>query len=92
MGSGAETKEAMALLFNNCLDNFFKRCTTEEIESIMAIESMLGVKDMQPADVVHVQFKRRKMTNVRYKDFINSSGKQFKVNDLAPKCSHGISP
>ena len=36
---------------------------------------------MEPTDVAHVRFKRRNIGNVRYKDFTNSSGKKFKVND-----------
>ena len=45
----------------------------------MATKSTLGVKEMKPAYVAHVQFKRRKIGNVRYKDF--PSSKKFKVND-----------
>ena len=36
---------------------------------------------MPPSEVEYVQFKRRRICNVRYKEYTNPLGKQFKVND-----------
>ena len=35
------------------------------------IESTPGFKEMQPIDVEHVQFKRMKISNMRYREYIN---------------------
>ena len=57
----------------------------------LEIESTLGVHEVQPSKVEHIQFKRRKIANVRYRDYTNPSGKLFKVNDpceVDPLCPY----
>ena len=47
----------------------------------LEIELTTGVHEVQPSDIEHVQFKRRKIVNVRYREYTNPLGKQFKIND-----------
>ena len=47
----------------------------------LIIELLPGVREVQPSDMEHVQFKRKKFGNVRYREYTNPSGQQFKVSD-----------
>ena len=49
--------------------------------SLMMFELSPGCHELPPSEVEPIQFKRRMIGNVRYKEFPNPSGKQFKVND-----------
>ena len=50
--------------------------------SMMMFELSPGCHVLPSLEVQNVQFKRRKIGNVRLKEFINPLGKQFRVNDL----------
>ena len=45
------------------------------------LELTPGCHKVPHAEVEHIQFKRRRIGNIRYKEYTNPSCKQFKVND-----------
>ena len=50
--------------------------------SVMMHELTPGCHELSSSEIEHVQFKSRRIGNVRYKEYTNPLGKQFKVNDL----------
>ena len=49
---------------------------------VMMLKASPGLHVVLASEVENVQFKRKKIGNVRLKEFTNSLGKQFKFNDL----------
>ena len=48
---------------------------------LIVYRSLPSVHKVPASEMENVSFKRRKLVNVKLKEFTNQSGKQFKVND-----------
>ena len=80
--NNSETSDSNDFLYPSSYQ-FLVECTLPQSNDSLSLMPELkpGCHEVPPAEVEHIQFKKKKIGNIGYKEYTNLLGKQFKVND-----------